>query len=161
MTRSLYATVLAKIIVSDQLDDKTLPHFSTRTLAISNVGAEDSLSTEEGTVTERIVGRFTTDTTLDLTAVSDPIYTSIDLTGYAMIALLLENSGNGPATVAAGASNGYTPLGSGTITVPAGGVYLAYDPENATVVSSTVKNIDIDATGATLDVVALFLNKST
>ncbi len=58
---------------------------------------------------------------------------------------------NGAAiTVAKGASNGFTGLGSAfSVTIPPGGEAVFYDGGNGTAVSSTVKTLDLAGTGST------------
>lgn len=84
--------------------------------------------------------------TLDLTAVATLDGRTVNLTGLKLRTLKVSAlSGNThDLTVAKGASNGYTGLGSSfSMTVHAGGQIASYDGGNGVAVNSTVKTLDL------------------
>lgn len=88
---------------------------------------------------------------LDLRALTGVNGVAVDLNGLKPRAILFENptSNANPITIAKGASNGYTGLGSSaTITLQVGQSALLDMADNATAVSGTVKVLDITGTGS-------------
>jgi hypothetical protein len=72
-----------------------------------------------------------------------------DGNGMKLQGFFFKNLGANPMTIAAGASNGYSPLGaSGEATIPPSGWIAAYFADASADVSGTVKTIDVSGTGS-------------
>jgi hypothetical protein len=87
--------------------------------------------------------------TLDLTSLTGLNGAAVSLSGLKPRVILMHNTGANAMTVAKGASNGYTGLGSsGSLTIPPGGKVLLYPGANGTAVGSGDKTLDLTGTGA-------------
>lgn len=89
--------------------------------------------------------------TLDLRALTGVNGVAVDLNGLKPRAILFENPATNanPITIAKGASNGYTGLGSSfSLTLAPKEKILLYLDDAGTAVSGTVKTLDLTGTGA-------------
>ena len=86
--------------------------------------------------------------TIDLTALTLN-GAAVSLSAKQPRALHIKNTGSNSMTIAKGASNGYTGLGSSfSITLAAGaGVLIDWPNDNSTAVSGSVKTLDVTGTG--------------
>lgn len=148
------ATVLANIVIDESLAENELPWYSPRLIQVSGVGRIDSYPNPNINIKHRVIVRAVSDTTIDLTSVSDPIYGAIDLTDSRLIAYCVRNDGSSASTIAPGSTAPY-PFAS-SLTVMPGGVCTVACPAGQPLVSSSAKTIRI-IPGSGCVVTAMFL----
>lgn len=148
------ARTVMKLTVTDEVTDAA-GYVNSRADAVTFDGGNLDTTLSSATtpdVTGHGVGVLTLTAgagTLDLTSLTGPNSVAVSLSGKKPRAVLLENTGANPMTVAKGASNGYTGFGSAySETIPAGGKVLKYLGANGTAVSGSVKTLDVSGTGA-------------
>lgn len=87
--------------------------------------------------------------TIDLTSLTGMNGAAVSLSALKGRGVVIYNPvGNASITVAKGASNGYTGLGSAfSIVIPAGGWFVFYDGGNGVAVSGSDKTLDVTGSG--------------
>lgn len=153
---SVKANILLGLTVTETVGTDAAGYANVNNSAVKFDGAkvDESLTgTTTPPVTAHGVGAVTMTAgagTLDLRALTGLNGAAVDLNGLKPRAILFENPATNanPITIAKGASNGYTGLGSAfSITLQPGQKHLARLGAAGTAVSATVKTFDITGTG--------------
>ncbi|MGB9619720.1 MAG: hypothetical protein ACPL7K_04865, partial [Armatimonadota bacterium] len=94
--------------------------------------------------------------TLDLTAVQDDLFGTFDMSGKQLVAMLVKNTGSSSATISPGSTDPYDFSNGAVHTVRGGGAFLLYAPSGMPTVSSTAKNISVNASSTKVYVIMVF-----
>ena len=152
MANAYSVSLALAFALREVLDAATMPESKDRTLeygtdlnALLNAGT--ALPITKGAVLKHTCNG--SDQTVDLTAMGHTLSRTVDLTGLAPVAVLIEASGenaNG-VTVKTGASNGFPLLGGvSLVVVSPGAMILAVANQGTQAVDSTHKNLTINGT---------------
>ena len=138
---TLRATVLANLIVEESLDDGELSGYYPRVLSLANAGTSVTLPDSSVTLEHRIYAEITADTTIDLTAITDTLYGTLDLKNERLLAYSVKNTGHNSSTIGPGTTNPYNFADSTTL--KPNSTICVYCPEDQPTVSSTQKTIRV------------------
>lgn len=146
----------------ENLDAATMPEATDKNL---EYGPNFNVTLNSGSVpaiTKAAVLKQTcngSDQTIDLTAMGHTLGRTVDNTGLAPVALLIEADGDnaGGITLKAGASNGFPILGAASLVVLRPGNFIVSAGQGTQAVDSTHKNVTVNGTsGDVLTITAVF-----
>lgn len=149
-------TVESAISVLEELEANDLPDYGQRRLILGPIGKSTSLPNLSLSPQLRVYKRLTSDLTIDLTNVNDPIYGTIDCTGRRVVAFSFyhANSNSATAIISPGSTNGY-PIG--TYNLKENQSLSSYVPSGMPNVSTTQKMISVIVpSGSEVSLVLIF-----